>query len=69
MRDEHVLPVFGVVEDPTFNGFCMVSPWMQNGNLRHYLETIVNANSLSGDALLARINQWVCQIMLIDVSF
>ena len=59
MRNEHILPVFGIVEDPKFNGFCVISPWMEKENLRSYLESLVNANKLSGNALVAKVNQWV----------
>ena len=37
MRNEHVLPILGIVDDAAFGGFCMILPWMENGNIMEFL--------------------------------
>ena len=59
MRSQHVVPVLGVVNHEEYHGFCIVLPWMENGNVRNYRGRLVSQYGLSGRNLVDRVNHWV----------
>ena len=38
LRHPNIAPLLGITTHPGFEGFLMVSLWMENGNLPNYLE-------------------------------
>jgi len=38
LQHENILPFYGTYLDPPTQRICLVSPWMENGNLRDYLD-------------------------------
>ncbi len=62
MHHAHVLPVLGIVDEPTLNGFCMVLPWMAGGDLRNHLDGLILRQQLSGQNLVNKVDRWVRQL-------
>ncbi|KAJ3480617.1 hypothetical protein NLI96_g8221 [Meripilus lineatus] len=58
----HVLPFKGVTDIPGI-GLCMVSPWMPNGNVRTYLQGLVE-HGLSGKGYVDVVNKMLYDIAL-----
>lgn len=59
LHHNHVLPFFGVTGDVFPHTLCMVLPWMEKGNIRHYMTTLKTQGSLQGHASVEIINRWV----------
>ncbi len=66
MHNAHVLPVLGVLNDPAFHGFYIVSPWMDNGDLRSHLDGLISQHNLSGKDLVETVNRWVRLVSLLN---
>ncbi|KAJ3555728.1 hypothetical protein NP233_g12141 [Leucocoprinus birnbaumii] len=49
LQHANVLPFYGVyhLEHSTYNRICLVSPWMENGNVDEYLARETNADRMS----------------------
>ncbi|KAK0222061.1 kinase-like domain-containing protein [Armillaria fumosa] len=47
LRHPNILPFLGVSDDLFAPGFCLISPWMVNGNIISYLEAHPNHNRLT----------------------
>lgn len=58
LRHPHVLPLLGISSSLFSSGLCMVLPWMENGNLRTYMQGL-KSQGCSGDALRRKAAQWV----------
>ena len=56
----HILPLLGIIEDPSGFTISMVLPWMENGSLRSYVATMREKRELVGDAYLTAVETWVC---------
>ncbi|THH26870.1 hypothetical protein EUX98_g7314 [Antrodiella citrinella] len=54
---EHVLPFYGVSDDAFSLSICMVSPWMHNGNIRHYINDVLRETYHVGGQELVHIVQ------------
>ena len=54
-----VLPFFGVSEDAFELSICMVIPWMEHGNIRHYLDEQRRAGVLTGFEFIKTVDQAV----------
>ncbi len=39
LRHPHILPFYGVIKDLFPNRLCIVSPWMDHGNIMAYVKT------------------------------
>lgn len=56
----HILPLLGIIEDPSGFTISMVLPWMENGNVRQYLDKKVKEVRFQARYTLTII-QWVCE--------
>ena len=56
LSHEYVLPFYGVSEDVFRTSVCMVTPWMKQGNSRHFL----NQQASSGFGFIQTIDLLVC---------
>ena len=59
LKHKNVLPFLGVSEGVFEGVLCMVSPWLENGNVRRYLRDVVNRGELSGKTYFETIYRWV----------
>ena len=59
LSHEYVLPFFGVIDVPELGGICMVSPWMENGNVRQFLDSRVETGELVGGEFVKTVNMLV----------
>lgn len=59
---DHILPFLGVSEDVFPGSVCMVIPWMEKGNLRHYIAGQLSAGALTGTAFEEAIVQWASHL-------
>lgn len=64
MHNKHVLPVLGIVKESTYNGFCMILPWMDNGDVRRHLDVLITEHGLRGQELVKTVNHWVSTFIL-----
>ncbi|KAJ3485614.1 hypothetical protein NLI96_g4829 [Meripilus lineatus] len=58
----HILPLLGIIEDPSGFTISMVLPWMENGNVRQYLDKKVKEVRFQARYTLTII-QWLIEIM------
>ena len=67
-RHENILEVIGIVEDPIYHGFSLVSPWMENGNLVKYLKerSLESVDRLQLVSKLHQLNPFQSQFTLYD---
>ena len=54
----HVLPFFGISESPDYQSFRMVTPWMENGNIRALVGDL-QQKGVTAEELALRIHRWV----------
>ncbi|TCD60727.1 hypothetical protein EIP91_009621, partial [Steccherinum ochraceum] len=54
-----IVPFVGVAEDVFPGTICMVMPWMENGSLKHYLESMRGKKELVDAAYVAAIEKWI----------
>lgn len=68
-KHDHILPFMGIVMEPPAPLRtvklcpCMVSPWMEGGNIRQRIDTILKGNErekYTDEQLTQKVNKWVC---------
>lgn len=55
---EHILPFLGIADDVFPGTVCMVVNWMENGSLRQYLKTQLQAGKLPDDSFEQTLVKW-----------
>ncbi|KAH8091022.1 kinase-like domain-containing protein [Cristinia sonorae] len=61
LRHDYVLPFLGVADDVSPGTLCIVTPWMENGNLRRYLENETTRGNLTDANFAEKANNWLYQ--------
>ncbi|TCD61053.1 hypothetical protein EIP91_009110 [Steccherinum ochraceum] len=58
----HILPFLGVDNIAFKDSFCMVLPWMSNGNVRSLMTTLRTENRMSDRMLFFMVHRWLREI-------
>lgn len=56
---EHIVPFLGVSEDVFEGTLCMVLPWLDNGSLRHYIDSQRSSGRLDDAQFVVAVDKWV----------
>jgi len=64
LNHEHILPFIGVNTEVFKSSMCLVLPWMENGNIRGYVQKIRDRDKLSGSEFVSSVNKWLHQVAL-----
>lgn len=50
---------YGISTEVFPDTICMISPWMDNGNIRTYMGVLRREGKLQGNALVKAADEWV----------
>jgi hypothetical protein len=65
LNHPNVLPFFGVSEELFAPSFCLVSPWMDHGNIMKYLEAHPEHDRLTS----VQVSLFVMSMLVLNNSF
>ncbi|KAH8100929.1 kinase-like domain-containing protein [Cristinia sonorae] len=64
LSHRHLLPFLGIDNKIFREAFCMVSPWMEHGNIRHAIDSMKESMDNAPTVLFNRVNRWIREIAL-----
>ncbi|TCD61785.1 hypothetical protein EIP91_007939 [Steccherinum ochraceum] len=59
LHHKHILPFFGINKELFHGTPCMVMPWMENGNVRHAVSSLVSEDPESQQELQRKVHKWL----------
>ena len=61
---DHIVPFLGVADDVFQNATCMITLWMDNGNLTQYIRSERRDGKLQGNTYVVSIQTWVSRVII-----